>query len=109
MKQKIVYILPAWFPYIAMQIWKYTLTKKGKVLNKRTLQHELIHYHQQKELFIIFFFVIYLFEFLIKFMLYLNWRNAYQDISFEREAYENEMNYDYLSDRKKYAWLNYLV
>lgn len=34
--------------------------------------------------------------------------NAYRNISFEREAYDNQYNYNYLSKRKHYSWIKYL-
>lgn len=33
---------------------------------------------------------------------------AYRNISFEREAYGNDMNPDYLSKRKLYAWVKWI-
>lgn len=106
---KILNILPKWWPYLSMQIWKWTLVKKGRILNIVQLRHEMIHYHQQKELLFIFFFIIYVLEFFIKLLLHLNWNNAYHDISFEREAYENQNDGNYLSQRKKFAWFKYLI
>jgi len=108
-KIKTVHILPKWWPYLAMQMWKWTLVKKGRVLNKVQLRHEIIHYHQQKELFLIFFFILYGLEFLIKMLIYLDWNNAYYNVSFEREAYDKQTDSNYLSGRKKFAWCDYLV
>ena len=34
---------------------------------------------------------------------------AYYMIRFEQEAYNNDSDFDYLSKRKKYAWLEYKV
>ena len=34
--------------------------------------------------------------------------NAYRNISFEREAYANEADENYLQHRKHYAWIHYL-
>lgn len=30
---------------------------------------------------------------------------AYRSISFEQEAYDNDDNYDYLNNRKRFSWL----
>jgi len=38
---------------------------------------------------------------------YRNAREAYRNISFEREAYDNEANYDYLKTRKWLAFTKY--
>lgn len=63
-----------------------------------TLTHERIHMRQQVELLVVFFYLLYFFEWLCK---------SYEDISFEREAYENESDIDYLKKRKMFAWVNY--
>ena len=48
----------------------------------------------------------YLIEFLIRLLVKRNWMQAYFNISFEREAYENEKNLTYLRDRKFWFFLN---
>ena len=73
--------------------------------NKRTINHEKIHWKQQMEMLIVFFYLWYFIEWLIK--LIYN-RNAYYSISFEREAYENDGNSEYLINRKNYNWIKYL-
>ncbi|MGK0254765.1 MAG: hypothetical protein ACI9OE_002275, partial [Mariniflexile sp.] len=39
---------------------------------------------------------------------YKKWHLAYRNISFEREAYANEMYLDYLKQRKFWSFLKYL-
>ena len=34
--------------------------------------------------------------------------NAYRNISFEREAYANQRNLNYLKERPLYAWRHYM-
>lgn len=53
-----------------------------------------------KELLYIPFYIIYLLEWLIRLFLP---GNAYRNISFEKESYNNEYNFDYLKNRKKFA------
>lgn len=72
------------------------------------INHEKIHIRQQLEFLILPFFVWYLFEFFIRFVHYRNWHQAYRNISFEREAYQNENNLDFLKKRKFWNFLNYL-
>jgi len=67
---------------------------KGSKPSKRTINHENIHAEQQKELLIIPFFIIYLFEAFMK---------GYRRISFEREAFSNEEDYTYLTKRKRFG------
>ncbi len=71
------------------------------------LNHEKIHLRQQLELLIIPFYVMYLLEFLVKWMVLKNRFKAYKSISFEREAYENERNLNYLKKRKMFVFFNY--
>jgi hypothetical protein len=72
------------------------------------LNHETIHLKQQKELFWIVFFLWYLIEYLFRLIYYRNTYLAYRNISFEREAYVNENNLDYLINRKSFAFLKYM-
>lgn len=75
------------------------------MLRHRTVNHEMIHTAQMKELFYIGFYIWYLVEYLIWLLRYLDTHKAYRSISFEREAYRNEKNFHYLRDRKHFAWL----
>ncbi|GAA0749089.1 hypothetical protein [Gaetbulibacter jejuensis] len=89
------------FPFVFL---KYKALKEDVVL----LNHERIHLQQQIELLIIPFFVIYGFEFLIRLLQYKRWSLAYRNISFEREAYFQEAQLDYLKYRRLYSFLKYL-
>jgi hypothetical protein len=72
------------------------------------LNHERIHIRQQLELLIVFFFVWYILEFLLGLVKYKNRREAYHNISFEREAYSNEKDLHYLKQRSFWNFLNYV-
>lgn len=76
--------------YKAISIFPFVFYKGDKP-NKKTLNHERIHLKQQLELLIILFYIIYLVEWIFK---------GYWSVSFEKEAYEHEYNYNYLKDRK---------
>lgn len=69
------------------------------------LRHERIHTRQMLEMLVVFFYLWYVVEWLIR--LPMKGR-AYKNISFEREAYANMYNPDYLRQRRWYAWLDYL-
>lgn len=72
-------------------------------LSATVLNHEKIHTAQMKELWYIPFYVIYLLEWIVRLFMP---GNAYRNISFEREAYDNEGNMSYLTNRKRYAmWM----
>lgn len=73
-----------------------------------TINHERIHTAQMKELLFIPFYIFYILEWLIRLLQYRNSFTAYRNISFEREAYTNESNPDYLSKRKPYSFLRYI-
>ncbi len=88
------------FPFIFL---KYNALKGNAIL----INHEKIHLKQQIELLIIPFFIIYTVEFLLRLIQYKKWKLAYRNISFEREAYKNEKDLDYLKSRSFWMFLNY--
>lgn len=78
--------------------------KKAKPLSAETINHEAIHTAQMKELAYIFFYIIYVLEWLYRLVRSIFTKeNAYRSISFEREAYDNDDNMDYLQYRQHYA------
>lgn len=78
----------------AITLWPFIFIRKGCSFNEIDLNHESIHGRQQLELLIIPFYIIYLIEQIFK---------GYRNISFEKEAYNNEKNLDYLKTRKWFA------
>lgn len=72
------------------------------------INHERIHLRQQLELLIVPFYIWYAIEFIIKRIKYKSWYLAYKNISFEREAYKNDNNLNYLKSRLLYSFFNYL-
>lgn len=72
---------------------------KGKV-TKQVYNHEAIHTAQMKELGYILFYIIYILEWVVR--LFMK-GNAYRNISFEKEAFANQGNLNYLTTRKHYA------
>lgn len=80
--------------------------------NEITINHESIHWKQQFEMLLIFFYLWYLIEWVIKSVAPMSNgklpKNGYYDLSFEREAYGNEKNFDYLETRKPFSWWKYL-
>ena len=77
---------------------------KGSPLKKDTLNHEKIHTAQMKEMLFVFFYLWYGIEWLCKLIKYSP-KEAYKNISFEREANKYRYRMDYLSWRKHYKWL----
>ena len=72
------------------------------------VNHERIHIRQQLELLILPFFIWYGIEFLVKCLIYKDKKLAYKNISFEREAYANERDLQYLRRRFFWKFLNYV-
>ena len=73
------------------------------------IRHESIHIKQYAETFVLGFLVLYLYDFLLGLYKYKNFNDAYRSIRFEREAYGNEYDENYLEMRQKFAWLKYKV
>ena len=94
--------------YNGMAIYPFIFIKNKKLAgNSILINHERIHLRQQLELIWIFFFTWYVIEFLIHLIRFRNWHKAYRNISFEKEAYQNEENLYYLEDRKFWSFLKY--
>lgn len=93
---------------ICLNLFGLFLTQDKSWINKYVINHELIHSAQQKELLWIPFYIIYLIEWIILLCRYANWNKAYKNISFEKEAYKNDKNLNYLNIRKPFAqWRKY--
>ena len=89
------------FPFVIIRNF---LDKENKVL----LNHERIHIRQQLELLILPFFLLYFLEYLFRLIQFKDRNKAYRNISFEREAYSNELNLDYLKTRPFWKFRNYI-
>lgn len=76
----------------------------------KMLNHELIHTAQMKELLYLPFYLLYGIEWLIRLAMYMNVKEAYRNISFEREAYDKQYNFHYIIDkeRKPYVFIKYI-
>ena len=95
--------------YIAINICGVVFAnEKYRPLVDKTKQHEAIHTSQGKELLWIFFYLWYGIEWVIRMIQYRKKKEAYYNISFEREAYANDFNMGYLENRKWYAFIGYL-
>lgn len=113
---KVVYnkILPP-KGFYAITILKWIFIRKehkgdeGTYRYNRMINHESIHYEQEKELLYIFFYILYVLEWLLKLIpCTIAGKNAYESISFEQEAYNNQTDFKYLNKRKKYNWIRYI-
>lgn len=118
-----------------MTIWPFIFVRQEEAVKMKKLgwwdemlRHEEIHCAQQKEMLLVgvvialamaffgcrwwsllpmpLFYWWYIVEWLIRLGMD---GSAYRNISFEREAYRNQYNKDYLKTRPFWAFLNYIV
>lgn len=94
------------FSAIACVWWIFV--RIGAKITTTYIRHEYIHLRQQKEMLVIFFFLWYGIEWLIRLIQYRNATTAYKNISFEREAYANQDSIDYLDIRKSFSFIKYI-
>jgi hypothetical protein len=98
--------------FYAMSLFNLILVREdcrkydNTYIYKKMINHESIHFEQQKELGFVFFYLLYGLEWIIK--LFFFGSKSYNHISFEQEAYNNERDYSYIKTRKKYSWLKYI-
>jgi hypothetical protein len=89
--------------FTAINLCGVIFARKDKAVSPTVINHEMIHTAQIRELLYVFFYILYVAEWLAKLIKYR--KRAYENISFEREAYANAGDGDYLSRREKYAWI----
>lgn len=77
-------------------------------LDPLLVNHERIHLQQAIETLVIPFYLFYTVEFLIRFLQYRDFNRAYISISFEKEAYQNQGDLDYLTRRTFWAFTLFL-
>jgi hypothetical protein len=103
----------SWFPfgrYRTINLFGILITK-NKIVSQRTINHESIHTAQMKETLYVGFYLWYVIEFLIRwiFQTKFNWHEAYRNVSFEREAFSNELDDNYLKYRVDNSWFYLLL
>jgi len=91
-----------------LTLWPVIILKHDNLKEDVVLiNHERIHLKQQLELLILPFYVLYFLEWLVGIIKYNNMHLAYRNISFEREAYQNEENLNYLKKRSLFSFFRY--
>lgn len=89
----------ALYPFIIIN------SKLSSERQKVLINHECIHIRQQIELLVIPFYILYLSNYLINRFRYNTHLEAYRNIIFEKEAFNEESNFDYLSTRTFWNFL----
>ncbi|WP_229676814.1 hypothetical protein [Pedobacter psychrotolerans] len=93
-------------PAAGMAIFPFILLKHVKLKQDQSIiNHEKIHLRQQLELLILPFYILYLINYFINLIRYQEHHKAYLNIVFEKEAYHNELNMEYLIKRNWYGWI----
>lgn len=100
-------LLPRKWKFAAITLFGFVFTPDRRLVDKTTLNHELIHCQQQLEWLYLPFYILYVAEWLWYLFRYRDSDRAYRSISFEREAYANQSNPDYLTHRKHFANYRY--
>lgn len=101
------YLTPRGFRGLTFYPFVFLADKDDK-LNKVFINHERIHIRQQIELLILPFYLWYFTEYLLRLIQYKDSKKAYYNISFEREAYVNEKDLDYIKQRSFWNFLKYI-
>lgn len=96
-------------PPLAMALFPFILIREESYAgDKVLLNHERIHLQQELELLIIPFYILYFANYFVNLFIYKNHFEAYKNICFEREAYQNDNNLSYLKERSFWAWQKYV-
>lgn len=118
----------------AITIWPLVFArKKFRPLDDVTINHEGIHLIQQLEIIILSllvlaiivlslhlsllwlllslgsYYILYCLEYVIRLCAYGRGHEAYRNISFEQEAFLNEKDFNYLIERKAFAWVKHIT
>lgn len=130
MKTKVIFndIIP-FKGFLSMCLWPFIFVRNAAAshYNLVSNNHEHIHAEQQKEvlaaglvlaavlallgcgwwslLALPLFLWWYCLEWVFRLFQYRDAHKAYRNISFEREAYANEKDMEYLSQRQRFAWI----
>lgn len=92
--------------YKCFNLFGFLFVREGCKLSDTDLNHEAIHTAQMKELLYVGFYIWYFIEWLIELGRYGG--KSYYRNTFEREAYANDENLDYLKTRPFWAFWEYI-
>lgn len=98
------------FPgYLAINFFGILFVRKNWHITQVGIRHERIHTTQMQELLYVFFYIWYITEWLVRLIQYGKFKEAYYNISFEREAYKHQADVNYGSHRKRFSFLKYVI
>jgi hypothetical protein len=95
------------FPIVGITLSPFGIYIREDHLDHEWIRtHETIHWKQQMEMLIIFFYLWYLIEWGLRAITHGN--KAYYLISFEVESHLHDGDHEYLKTRKHFAWIKYM-
>ena len=97
-----------WIGYAGFSFGIWIMFAPVANITPRLIRHETIHYRQQLEMLFVFHWLWYGIEYLVRLIIYGNHEAAYRNLSFEREAYMNDGDAAYLTNRRLYSWVKYI-
>lgn len=102
---------PLCWGYLAITLFPVGIFYRSEGVrdDQTTRNHELIHWEQQREMLGLLFYLWYLLEYLCKLIRFMNHQQAYRGIGFEQEAKRYDRDAGYLSRRKPFHWLRYVL
>lgn len=93
----------------AMVIWPWILCRERLADYPVGQRHELVHWQQYRELWVVGFLVLYLWDYLRGLRKHRNGRLAYISIRFEQEARHCSMTQDRFDNRTPFGWRKYSI
>lgn len=92
----------------ALTFWPFILVESQSMRRlEKLIRHERIHLRQQLETGIIVFYFWYLLDYVAGRLEGKSHLKAYESIRFEKEAYQNEGDTNYLKNRRFWAFMDY--
>lgn len=92
----------------AINLFGVLFVREEAVLSEADINHEAIHTEQMKEMLYVGFYMWYAVEWLVRLIRFRDTHSAYRNVSFEREAYANQSDLEYLQHRRPWTWLRHL-
>jgi len=106
MKVFVLHHIPLPRNFYAINLFGIVLSRER--LGRAEYNHEHIHTLQQREMLYVFFYIWYVVEWGIRLLQYHKPLKAYYHISFEREAYTHQFDYNYRHHRRLFAWFRFM-
>ena len=95
--------------YKAVNLFGVLFAREGARLTADDIRHEEIHTAQMRETLYVGFYLWYVMEWLARLIATgFKAHRAYRAVSFEREAYANQDDMQYLAGRRHYSFLGYM-